>query len=158
MAIFLGIALCSVWGMKILELLLDGLGAVCAGFADARRGEVDYTMADTGLSAFSLFFMQSESFLAHQRRLERGHGSSNCHTLFGMRKISTDNYIRLMLDKVSPRHLRLHPLPLMEQPHDDPGVRQGAPHLEPLVETGRPGRGRSAPPRHPRCGSRLRPS
>jgi hypothetical protein len=63
---------------------------------------VDYTMADIGLSAFSLFFMQSESFLAHQRHLERGQGTSNCHTLFGMKKIPTDNYIRLMLDKVSP--------------------------------------------------------
>jgi len=59
-------------------------------------------MADIGLSAFSLFFMQSESFLAHQRHLERGKGPSNCHTLFGMRKIPTDNYIRLMLDQVSP--------------------------------------------------------
>ena len=59
-------------------------------------------MADIGLSAFSLFFMQSESFLSHQRRLEQGHGTSNCQTLFGMKKIPTDNYIRLMLDPVSP--------------------------------------------------------
>lgn len=35
-------------------------------------------MADIGLSAFSLFFMQSESFLTHQRRLLEGHGTSNC--------------------------------------------------------------------------------
>jgi len=33
---------------------------------------VTYSMADIGLSAFSLFFMQSESFLAHQRALEDG--------------------------------------------------------------------------------------
>jgi hypothetical protein len=63
-------------------------------------------MADIGLSAFSLFFMQSESFLSHQRRLEQGHGTSNCHTLFGMKKIPTDNYIRLMLDPVSPEALQ----------------------------------------------------
>jgi hypothetical protein len=63
-------------------------------------------MADIGLSAFSLFFMQSESFLFHQRRLEQGHGTSNCHTLFGMKKIPTDNLIRLMLDKVSPEALQ----------------------------------------------------
>ena len=92
--------------MKIFESLLDGLRMVCAGFADVRRGDVDYTMADIGLSAFSLFFMQSESFLAQQRRLEQGHGSSNCHTLFGMKKIPTDNYIRLRLDKVSPESLQ----------------------------------------------------
>jgi len=48
-----------------LESLLAGLGAVCAGFSDARRStDVDYSMADIGLSAFSLFFMQSESFLS----------------------------------------------------------------------------------------------
>ncbi|MHB8304036.1 MAG: ISNCY family transposase, partial [Acidobacteriaceae bacterium] len=63
--------------MEIFESLLQGLREVCTGFSDARRGtDLDYTMADIGLSAFSLFFMQSESFLAHQRRLEQGHGSS----------------------------------------------------------------------------------
>ena len=91
------------WVMEIFESLLGGLRSVCAGFSDSRRSaDVDYSMADIGLSAFSLFFMQSESFLSHQRRLEQGHGTSNCHTLFGMKKIPTDNYIRLMLDKVSP--------------------------------------------------------
>ncbi len=86
---------------------MAGLRCVCAGFPDGRRGaEVDYSMADIGLSAFSLFFMQSESFLAHQRRLEQGHGTSNCQTLFGMKKIPTDNYIRLMLDPVSPQSLQ----------------------------------------------------
>jgi hypothetical protein len=89
--------------MEIFESLLGGLQNVCAGFSDARRStDVDYSMADIGLSAFSLFFMQSESFLSHQRHLEHGQGTSNCHTLFGMKKIPTDNYIRLMLDKVSP--------------------------------------------------------
>jgi len=93
--------------MEIFESLLDGLRAACAGFPDARRSaDVDCSMADVGLSAFSLFFMQSESFLSHQRRLERGQGTSNCHTLFGMRKIPTDNYIRLMLDQVSPEALQ----------------------------------------------------
>jgi hypothetical protein len=95
--------------MEILESLLAGLRTVCAGFTDARRSpdpDVDYSMADIGLSAFSLFFMQSESFLSHQRRLEQGHGTSNCQTLFGMKKIPTDNYIRLMLDPVSPEALQ----------------------------------------------------
>jgi hypothetical protein len=95
--------------MEILESLLAGLRTVCAGFTDARRSptpDVDYSMVDIGLSAFSLFFMQSESFLSHQRRLEQGHGTSNCHTLFGMKKIPTDNYIRLMLDPVSPETLQ----------------------------------------------------
>ena len=59
-------------------------------------------MADIGLSAFSLFFMGSPSFLAHQRSLAEGYGRSNCQTLFGMSAIPTDNYIRLMLDGAAP--------------------------------------------------------
>jgi hypothetical protein len=38
-------------------------------------------MADIGLAAFSVFFMQSSSFLGHQRALAEGHGQSNCQTL-----------------------------------------------------------------------------
>ena len=55
--------------MEMLETLLQGVRSACAAFPDKRRGEVTYSMADIGLSAFSLFFMQSESFLAHQRAL-----------------------------------------------------------------------------------------
>ena len=67
-----------------------------------------YTMADIGLSAFSLFFMQSPSFLAHQRRLEEGQGRSNCQTLFGLDKIPSDNHVRALLDPASPDHF--HPV------------------------------------------------
>ena len=59
-------------------------------------------MADIGISAFSLFFMGSPSFLAHQRVLAQGHGRSNCQTLFGMAAIPSDNYIRAMLDGAEP--------------------------------------------------------
>jgi hypothetical protein len=89
----------------VVEDLIAQLGTVCAGLPDPRKGpprDGDYTMRDIGLSAFSLFFMGSPSFLAHQRALERGNGRSNCQTLFGMTAIPSDNYIRLMLDGVSP--------------------------------------------------------
>ena len=61
-------------------------------------------MADFGMAAFSMFFMQSESFLDFQRQLEEGQGTSNCQTLFGMEKIPSDNHIRSMLDPVPPEH------------------------------------------------------
>jgi hypothetical protein len=35
-----------------------------------------YRMGDIGMAAFAAFFMQSPSFLAHQRRLEHGHGQN----------------------------------------------------------------------------------
>lgn len=91
--------------MIVVERLIAELGAVCTGLPDRRKGprrDGDYTMADIGLSAFSLFFMGSPSFLAQQRALERGQSRSNCQTLFGMSAIPSDNYIRLMLDGVSP--------------------------------------------------------
>jgi hypothetical protein len=59
-------------------------------------------MADIGLSAFSVFFMGSPSFLGHQRVLAEGHGRSNCRTLFDMTAIPTDAYIRQMLDGAQP--------------------------------------------------------
>ncbi len=92
--------------MEILETLLNGVRSACAAFPDKRRGDVKYSMVDIGLSALSLFFMQSESFLAYQRELEAGRKTSNCRSLFGMAAIPTDNHIRSMLDPVPPSHLQ----------------------------------------------------
>ena len=89
--------------MNVLEELLSDLKEVCAGLEDKRVGPgYRYTMADIGLAAFSVFFMQSPSFLGHQRALAEGHGRSNGQTLFGMAAIPSDNHIRQMLDGNSP--------------------------------------------------------
>ncbi len=61
---------------------------------------------DFGLGAFSLFVMQSESFLSRQRALEKGRSRSNCQTLFGIGHIPSDHYIRDNLDPVDPVHLQ----------------------------------------------------
>ena len=93
--------------MELLRSLLAGLRAVCAGFPDGRKGRGgNIAMADFGLSAFALFFMQSASFLCFQRTLEKGQGRSNCQTLFGIGKIPSDNYIRDMLDGADPALLQ----------------------------------------------------
>jgi len=79
------------------------------GFPDKRLGmNTSYGMADIGMAAFSVFFMQSPSFLAHQRQFEENHGRSNCASLFGIAKIPSDNHIRDMLDPASPA--LLHPV------------------------------------------------
>lgn len=89
--------------MSALEDLLSDLRDVCAGLVDKRQGQkCRYKMADIGLAAFSVFFMQSPSFLAHQRVLATGHGRSNCQTLLGMSAIPSDNHIRQMLDGNQP--------------------------------------------------------
>jgi hypothetical protein len=93
--------------MELLPSLLAGLRAVCAGFPDPRKGRGgNIAMADFGLSAFALFFMQSASFLSFQRALEKGQGRSNCQTLFGIGTIPSDNYIRDMLDAADPALLQ----------------------------------------------------
>ena len=92
--------------MRILEELLGGLRRVFTCFPDGRRWRPDnIEIADAGMGAFSLFFMQSESFLAHQRRMEQGRNASNCKTLFGIEKIPSDNHIRALLDPAPPERL-----------------------------------------------------
>jgi hypothetical protein len=63
-----------------------------------------YSMVDIGMAAFSMFFMQHPSFLAFQRMLHDNIGQDNTQTLFGMKKIPSDNHIRKILDGVSPDH------------------------------------------------------
>jgi len=81
--------------MRLLETLLGSLRGCLERFPDKRRGiNTTYGMGDIGMAAFSVFFMQSRSFLAHQRHFEQGHGRSNCTSLFGIAKIPSDNHMR----------------------------------------------------------------
>ncbi len=87
--------------MPIQDRLLACLRRCCQALPDQRQGRnTTYTMADFALGAFASFFMQSPSFLAHQRHLETGQGRSNCETLFGMHKIPGDSQIPSKLDAV----------------------------------------------------------
>src|SRR3984893_3586342 len=95
--------------MRPLALLLGSLRRCLEVVPLKRRGlNTAYRMGDIGMAAFSVFFMQSPSFLAHQRRLEHGHGRSNCESLFQIARIPSDNHIRDMLDPAEPE--RLHPV------------------------------------------------
>jgi hypothetical protein len=81
--------------VQIQDRLIAALRRYCHVLPDPRRGKnTTYAMADFALAAFAPFFMQSPSFLAHQRHLETGHGRSNCETLFGMSKIPGDSQVR----------------------------------------------------------------
>lgn len=70
---------------------------------DIRKGRnKQYRVDDALMSAFSLFFMQSGSFLQYQRQMATKKGRSNAKSLFGIEKIPCDNQIRNLLDPVSP--------------------------------------------------------
>jgi hypothetical protein len=96
---------------KLVGLLKEAI----AGFPDTRTGKnTGYSMEDFALSAFSVFFMQSPSFLAHQRTMKTSKGKSNAETVFGIKKIPCDNQIRSVLDPVSPEHVS----PVFGQVHE----------------------------------------
>jgi hypothetical protein len=65
-----------------------------------------YSIAVAGLGAFSAFYMQSRSFLAHQRDMQRKKGQNNAHGLFGVKQIPSDGQIRNLLDPIEPSQLR----------------------------------------------------
>lgn len=85
---------------------LAHLRQVVGGFPDCRTGDNrSYSMADMGVGAFSVFFTQCPSFLAHQKTMQQAKGRSNAQSLFQLEQIPSDNHIRQMLDPVSPEHL-----------------------------------------------------
>ena len=70
---------------------------------DKRKGlNTSYSIADAALSAFSVFFMQSQSFLAHQIKMQEDRGSNNANNLFQVENIPSDNQIRNILDTIPP--------------------------------------------------------
>ena len=91
--------------MDRLDSYIAALRARCDFLPDKREGRnTQYSMSDIGLAAFSAFFMQSPSFLAHQKALAELRGRSNANTLFGMTTIPSDNHIRQMLDGAPTDH------------------------------------------------------
>lgn len=86
--------------------MVSYLRSVTATFPDKRTGKNSFhTIIDTMLSAFSVFFTQSPSFLSFQRSMEKNKGCSNAQTLFEIKKIPCDNHIRDLMDEVPPELL-----------------------------------------------------
>ena len=54
-----------------------------------------YTVEEAIKSAFSVFFMQSRSFLDHQRLMKSQKGRDNAASLFGIERIPCDTPIPL---------------------------------------------------------------
>jgi hypothetical protein len=87
---------------RMLTILEESFG----GLPDVRTGHnMTYRMRDAAMAAFSVFFMQSPSFLAHQRAMEDKQQRNNAASLFGLEKIPSDPQIRNLLDPVTPAAL-----------------------------------------------------
>lgn len=83
---------------------------------DPRKGDnKSYTFQNVCMAAYSLFHMQSSSFLAHQDRLKTQLGRHNGSTLFGFDKLPSDNQVRNLMDTLSPCELS----PLFDDLHKE---------------------------------------
>jgi hypothetical protein len=92
-------------GVKFGELL-GFLRASLLKIPEHRRGKNGhYEIADAGLAAFSVFFMQEPSFLAYQTSMQEKHGRNNAESLFGLTAIPSDGQTRNLLDPVDPATL-----------------------------------------------------
>jgi hypothetical protein len=74
---------------------------------DHRQGgnNTSYEIKDAALGALAVFFTQSPSFLAHQKKMEDTKGRSNATTLFGIERTPCTPQIRNLLDPVSPQEM-----------------------------------------------------
>ncbi len=88
-------------GNQTFNTVLNFLDSAISQFPDTRSGtNKKYKIRDAALSAFSVFFTQSPSFLAYQISMEQNKGNNNGRTLFRIDKIPCDNQIRALLDPV----------------------------------------------------------
>lgn len=87
---------------ELLRVLRAGLEEI----PEHRRGDNGhYEIADAGLAAFSVFFMQEPSFLAYQANMQAKQGRNNAKSLFGVLEIPSDGQTRNLLDPVDPARL-----------------------------------------------------
>jgi len=86
---------------------INKLGGLAAEMPDKRKGRHNqiYGMEDAIRGAFSVFYMQSASFLAHQRSVGQKRGRSNLESVFKLKQIPSDNHIRNLLDGVAAKYL-----------------------------------------------------
>ena len=84
-------------------VLLNYLNQGAEQIADPRQpsNATRYKLRDVILGAFSVFFMQCESFLEHQRQMQSRRGKDNAQSLFGIAEIPSSAQIRNLLDEVA---------------------------------------------------------
>ncbi|WP_341327220.1 ISNCY family transposase [Methylotuvimicrobium sp. KM2] len=61
-----------------------------------------YRIEDAVLSALSVFFTQSPSFLDYQRRMDKFHNRNNAQSIFGVHQIPSTSQIGNLLDPIAP--------------------------------------------------------
>jgi hypothetical protein len=88
-----------------LQAFFKECQAAWADLPDHRKPSPNtkYALSDAVNSAMSLFFMQSQSFLAHHQAMSgKRQGKQNLQTLFEVKETPSDNQIRNLVDPLEP--------------------------------------------------------
>lgn len=90
-----------------LARLQQYLHQAIAQMQDPRKpsNNTKYSLEEAVIGGFIAFFMQSESFLEHQRHLNSRSGMDNAQTLFGLETIPRVEQLRNILDLIAADHL-----------------------------------------------------
>ena len=90
-----------------LTVMLEYIETAVEKLVDPRQesNATRYTIKDLVMGAFSAFFMQSESFLEHQRQMKSRWGQDNARNMFGIEDIPTVEQIRNVLDGIEEQGL-----------------------------------------------------
>lgn len=89
-----------------LSALFALLRATIAAFPDPRTGKnAQYSMETLGMTAFSTFFLQSQSFRSHERLMRQLTRNGNASRLFHVEALASSTQVRHVLDTVDPVHL-----------------------------------------------------
>jgi hypothetical protein len=93
----------------VFNVFLDFLQEEIKQIKDPRSksNATKFKIDDAMLSAFSMFFMQSQSFLEYQRQMQSRSGKNNVQSIFGVEEIPSDQQIRNILDLISANSLNV---------------------------------------------------
>jgi hypothetical protein len=85
------------------EVLLNYVYRAVRAMRDPRQANnaTRYSLSDTIVGVFSVFFMQCESFLEHQRQMRSRRGQDIAQSLLGLEQIPSSPQIRNLLDEVA---------------------------------------------------------
>jgi hypothetical protein len=89
---------------KAIVALLSGSFEKLPDHRDPAR--IKYSMRDSALSAFAIFFFQHPSLLQFQHKLKQKRGRCNLETVFGVRDVPSDTQLRDILDGAPAEPLR----------------------------------------------------
>jgi len=93
--------------MNILDQIIKLIRNEFTKLPDKRgKKHQTYSIEDIAMSAFSVFYFQSGSWLNFQRNMCNKSGRSNAKSLFGIDNIPTDNHIRDTLDSIDTKELQ----------------------------------------------------